>query len=84
MQQFKTMVGPGHWFAMPDTYMRIGFGWIDQPTLKTGLKIFPKRLMRVKRSKRPVVFPTADTLPGFRCVAHLYCIALHNTIQLLH
>ena len=44
MQQFKTMVGPGHWFAMPDTYMRIGFGWIDQPTLKTGLENISKAI----------------------------------------
>ena len=27
MNQYKTMVGAGHWFNMPDTYMRIGFGW---------------------------------------------------------
>jgi len=38
MQKYKTMVGPGHWFAMPDTYMRIGFGWTDTATFQTGLK----------------------------------------------
>jgi len=37
MQKYKTMVGPGHWFAMPDTYMRIGFGWTDTTTFQTGL-----------------------------------------------
>lgn len=34
LQQYKTMVGPGHWFAMPDAYMRIGFGW---PNFEQGL-----------------------------------------------
>lgn len=38
MKQYKTMVGPGHWFAMPDTYMRIGFGWTDLRTLQQGLE----------------------------------------------
>jgi len=38
MQTYKTMVGPGHWFAMPDTYMRIGFGWTDADTFETGLQ----------------------------------------------
>lgn len=44
MQQYKTMVGPGHWFAMPDTYMRIGFGWIDEPTLQQGLNNISKAI----------------------------------------
>ena len=38
MNTYKTMVGPGHWFEMPDTYMRIGFGWIDKNTFKQGLE----------------------------------------------
>lgn len=38
MQKHKTMVGPGHWFGMPDTYMRIGFGWTDTPSFETGLQ----------------------------------------------
>ena len=38
MKQYKTMVGPGHWFNMPDSYMRIGFAWIDKTTLKKGLE----------------------------------------------
>src|SRR6202035_5717966 len=36
-QKYRTMVGPGHWFAMPDTYMRIGFGWLDRDSLEQGL-----------------------------------------------
>jgi aspartate/methionine/tyrosine aminotransferase len=37
-QQYKTMVGPGHWFDMPDTYMRIGFGWADTASFTAGLE----------------------------------------------
>jgi len=44
MQKYKTMVGPGHWFAMPDTYMRIGFGWTDTATFKTGLENISKAI----------------------------------------
>eukprot|EP01103_Thecamoeba_quadrilineata_P018013 TRINITY_DN6641_c0_g1_i1.p1 TRINITY_DN6641_c0_g1~~TRINITY_DN6641_c0_g1_i1.p1 ORF type:complete len:370 (+),score=60.51 TRINITY_DN6641_c0_g1_i1:106-1215(+) len=35
--EYKTMVGPGHWFAMSDSYMRLGFGWVDQDTFQQGL-----------------------------------------------
>jgi aspartate/methionine/tyrosine aminotransferase len=38
LQKYKTMVGPGHWFEMPDTYMRIGFGWNNAATFEQGLK----------------------------------------------
>ncbi len=41
---YGTMVGPGHWFNMPDRYMRIGFGWIDKATLTTGLDNISKCL----------------------------------------
>jgi aspartate/methionine/tyrosine aminotransferase len=37
LQQYKTMVGPGHWFAMPDAYMRIGFGWPGKQAFEQGL-----------------------------------------------
>jgi aspartate/methionine/tyrosine aminotransferase len=32
-----TYVGQGHWFEMPDTYLRIGFGWPTLPELRGGL-----------------------------------------------
>lgn len=35
--QHKTMTGPGHWFAMPNRYMRIGFDWPDKKALEQGL-----------------------------------------------
>jgi aspartate/methionine/tyrosine aminotransferase len=37
LQQYKTMVGAGHWFAMPDAYMRIGFGWPGKQAFAQGL-----------------------------------------------
>jgi len=47
LQKYQTMVGPGHWFSMPDTYMRIGFGWVDEQTLMMGCKILVMRLRNV-------------------------------------
>lgn len=37
LRNYKTMVGPGHWFAMPDSYMRIGFGWPGKQAFEQGL-----------------------------------------------
>jgi aspartate/methionine/tyrosine aminotransferase len=37
-QKYKTMVGAGHWFAMPDSYMRIGFGWLGSTAFQQGLQ----------------------------------------------
>ena len=33
-----TYVGPGHWFEMPDTYFRLGYGWSSESELVLGLK----------------------------------------------
>ncbi len=35
---YKTFVGPGHWFEMDKRYMRIGFGWPNAKELEIGLK----------------------------------------------
>ncbi len=35
--EYKTWVGPGHWFEQDDRYMRIGFGWPKHPELAAGL-----------------------------------------------
>ena len=32
-----TVVGPGHWFDQPDSYMRIGYGWPALDRLREGL-----------------------------------------------
>ena len=37
LNQYQTMVGPGHWFNMPDRYMRIGFGWTNRQHITTGI-----------------------------------------------
>jgi len=31
-------VGPGHWFEMPDTYFRLGYGWPTSEELTAGLQ----------------------------------------------
>lgn len=47
---YKTFVGPGHWFEMSDHYMRIGFGWPSEEELKQGLMHISKTLddMKIK------------------------------------
>jgi aspartate/methionine/tyrosine aminotransferase len=37
VNKYATMVGAGHWFEMPDTYMRIGFGWPTETEFEQGL-----------------------------------------------
>ncbi len=36
--KYGTYVGPGHWFEMPDSHFRIGFGWPARQELKQGLE----------------------------------------------
>jgi aspartate/methionine/tyrosine aminotransferase len=48
-QKYKTMVGPGHWFAMPDSYMRIGFGWLGNTAFQQGLQHISKAIEESKR-----------------------------------
>ncbi len=38
LSEFKTYVGPGHWFEESDRSFRLGFGWPTQNELKDGLK----------------------------------------------
>jgi aspartate/methionine/tyrosine aminotransferase len=37
LDQHGAYVGPGHWFEMPDTYFRLGYGWPTGPELEAGL-----------------------------------------------
>jgi aspartate/methionine/tyrosine aminotransferase len=37
-QTHGTYVGPGHWFEMPDSYFRLGYGWPASPELEAGLQ----------------------------------------------
>jgi aspartate/methionine/tyrosine aminotransferase len=38
LAQHGTYVGPGHWFDMPDTYFRLGYGWPTRAELAGGLE----------------------------------------------
>jgi aspartate/methionine/tyrosine aminotransferase len=38
LSEFKTYVGPGHWFEENDRSFRLGFGWPSQVELRDGLK----------------------------------------------
>ncbi len=39
-----TYVGPGHWFEMPDSYFRLGYGWPSDEQLRAGLEGITKAL----------------------------------------
>ncbi len=38
LEDHGTYVGPGHWFEMPDTYFRLGYGWPTGAELDEGLR----------------------------------------------
>ncbi len=38
LDDYKTLVGPGHWFECDRHHMRIGFGWTDDDHLRRGLE----------------------------------------------
>ncbi|MES1218051.1 MAG: aminotransferase class I/II-fold pyridoxal phosphate-dependent enzyme, partial [Bacteroidota bacterium] len=44
LNKYKTMVGPGHWFDMPDNYMRIGYAWPSIVELEKGLENISRAL----------------------------------------
>jgi aspartate/methionine/tyrosine aminotransferase len=46
--EYGAYVGPGHWFEMPDTYFRLGYGWSTSEELERGLEGISKAL-RVAR-----------------------------------
>lgn len=37
LQEHSTYVGPGHWFELPDTFFRLGFGWPSSKQLRAGM-----------------------------------------------
>jgi aspartate/methionine/tyrosine aminotransferase len=37
LDEYKTMVGPGHWFEMDDRYFRVGFGYPAEGAMRQGL-----------------------------------------------
>ena len=46
LNKHGTLVGPGHWFSMPDHYMRIGYAWPTAEQLKKGLESISQCLSR--------------------------------------
>lgn len=44
LETHGTYVGPGHWFEMPDTFFRLGYGWTNRADLKAGLAAISKAL----------------------------------------
>lgn len=44
--EFKTYVGPGHWFNMDKDYFRIGFGWPSESELIQGLENISRALKK--------------------------------------
>lgn len=49
--KYHTMVGPGHWFEMPDEFMRIGFGWPTEKQFETGLANIDKALEESRQDR---------------------------------
>ncbi len=37
LEDHGAYVGPGHWFEMPDSYFRVGYGWPTPEDLSSGL-----------------------------------------------
>lgn len=44
LTKYRTYLGPGHWFEMPDTYFRLGFGWPTRAELQAGMEAISKAL----------------------------------------
>ncbi|CAG7959772.1 unnamed protein product [Penicillium salamii] len=44
LTKYQTYVGPGHWFEMPDTFFRLGFGWPTGEELLGGMESISQAL----------------------------------------
>lgn len=49
LKDYKTMVGPGHWFEADRHHMRVGFGWADDVQLRGGLENISNALRDLAR-----------------------------------
>jgi aspartate/methionine/tyrosine aminotransferase len=47
LTDYGTYTGPGHWFDMPDSYMRVGYGWPDRLSLEDGLEALTRSLEKI-------------------------------------
>lgn len=45
LKKYGTYVGPGHWFDMPEHYMRVGYGWPSVESLQAGLEALTKSVL---------------------------------------
>ena len=44
LETHGTYVGPGHWFEMPDSFFRLGYGWPTRDELEAGLTAISRAL----------------------------------------
>ena len=44
LAEHGTYVGPGHWFELPDTHFRLGYGWPTRAELERGFEGISKAL----------------------------------------
>jgi aspartate/methionine/tyrosine aminotransferase len=44
LETHGTYVGPGHWFEMPDSFFRLGYGWPTRAELEAGLTAISRAL----------------------------------------
>ena len=51
LREYRTFVGPGHWFEMSDRYMRIGYGSPDEKAMKDGLENIALAAARAARRR---------------------------------
>ena len=67
-EEYRTIVGPGHWFDMDDRYLRIGFGYPDETALRDGLRNIEQAAERAPRCAReaggPLRIRSAGARPG--------------------
>jgi aspartate/methionine/tyrosine aminotransferase len=49
MDDYRTHVGPGHWFEVDRTSFRLGFGWPDAAQLQAGLAAISAAADRARR-----------------------------------
>jgi aspartate/methionine/tyrosine aminotransferase len=50
LKKYGTYTGAGHWFGMPPHYLRIGYGWPSQASLREGLQSLSKSWLEAGRS----------------------------------
>jgi aspartate/methionine/tyrosine aminotransferase len=48
-KNYKTFVGPGHWFEQDRRHMRIGYGWPAKDKLARGLQNITRAIRKTKR-----------------------------------